>query len=151
MASALVIRLAEPSDRTSLEALQRRASLANPGDRDAVLAHPDAIDLPPDQIAGGHVFVATVEGAVHGFAVVLPREDGDAELDGLFVEPDLWRGGVGRQLVEHGAQAARARGAAALHVIGNRHAAGFYTRCGFLHAGPFATRFGDADRYVRPL
>jgi hypothetical protein len=37
------IREARPEELADLEALQRRASLANPGDREAILAHPDAI------------------------------------------------------------------------------------------------------------
>ncbi len=42
-------------------------------------------------------------GAPAGFAVVVPRDDGNADLDGPFVEPDLWRGGFGRKLVEEAA------------------------------------------------
>jgi len=32
---------------------------------------------------------------------MLPRPDGDVELDGLFVDPDVRRCGVGRSLVDH--------------------------------------------------
>src|SRR5512140_674045 len=99
--SDIVIRPARPTERSSLEALQWRASLANPGDRESLLANPDAIALPPEQITDGHVLVAQREGAIVGFAAVLPRPDGNAELDALFVEPRLWKGGVGRVLVEH--------------------------------------------------
>jgi predicted N-acetyltransferase YhbS len=45
-------------------------------------------------------------------------------------------------LVEHCGEMARAQGAAALHVIGNPHAAAFYTACGFEVAGEHQTRFG---------
>lgn len=41
-------RPATAGERRQLVELQRRASLANPGDREALLAHPDAIDLPLD-------------------------------------------------------------------------------------------------------
>jgi hypothetical protein len=68
---------------------QWRASLGNPGDRDALLANPDAIALPIEQIAAGCVFVAERDGVVAGFAAVVPRPDGGAELDALFVEPPL--------------------------------------------------------------
>lgn len=136
------IRLATVSEQRDLEALQRRASLNNPGDRDALLAHPDAIALPREQIAAGNVFVVEVQNAVRGFAAILPRDDGEAELDALFVEPDTWRRGFGRMLVEHAAALARDRGATALYVIGNPHAKGFYETCGFLLIGTTATRFG---------
>jgi GNAT superfamily N-acetyltransferase len=125
-----------------LESLQLRASLNNPGDRDALLAHPDAIELPIEQIAEGCVFVAEREGVVAGFAAVVPRPDGGAELDALFVEPHLWKHGIGRRLVDHIAVVARSRAASFLHVIGNPHAQGFYTSCGFDVTGTVDTRFG---------
>ena len=125
-----------------LESLQRRASLNNPGDREAILANPDAIAVPIEQLADGCVFVAERDGVVAGFAAVVPRSDGGAELDALFVEPQLWKQGVGRQLVDHVAQVARVRTATFLHVIGNPHAEGFYTSCGFTITGTIDTRFG---------
>jgi GNAT superfamily N-acetyltransferase len=134
--------LALPSERHALEALQTRASLANPGDRAALLANQDAIDLPLEQIEAGHVVVLELEGAPKGFAAILPREDGNQELDALFVEPDTWRQGCGRALVDYCAGMARERGAAALHVIGNPHAEDFYKACGFESIGTTATRFG---------
>ena len=136
------IRVALPSERRALEALQTRASLQNPGDRDALLANPNAIDLPLDQIAAGHVFVLEAAGSIAGFAALLPREDGNAELDALFVEPDAWRQGFGRALIDYCATTARGRGAAALHVVGNPHAEGFYRACGFESIGTATTRFG---------
>ena len=136
------IRPARPDEQTMLESLQRRASLSNPGDRDAILANPDAIALPIEQIAADCVFVAERDGVVAGFAAVLPRPDGGAELDALFVEPDLWKQGIGRRLVEHVANIARMRAATFLHVIGNPHAQGFYVSCGFFVNGTVETRFG---------
>jgi len=142
MASALTIRVAETSEQKALEALQWRASLNNPGDRDALLAHPDAIELPLDQISAGRVFVAEADGVIAGFAAVLPRPDGQSELDGLFVEPTIWRSGVGRSLVEHCCRFALANGASSLHVVGNPHAKDFYAACGFEILGEYQTRFG---------
>lgn len=140
--SDLVIRPAVASEQGELEALQFRASIRNAGDRDAILANPDAIQLPLEQIAAGQVFVAERDGLIRGFAALLDREDGDIELDGLFVEPDEWRTGLGRKLVEHCEQAARRQGAAAIHVTGNPHAEGFYKACGFETCGTQQTRFG---------
>jgi GNAT superfamily N-acetyltransferase len=145
------IRPARPAERQALEALQRRASLANPGDREALLAHPDAIDLPLESIDAGHVFVVEAAGSIKGFASVVSREDGNAELDALFVEPDTWRRGLGRALVEHCAAIARHRGAAAIHVIGNPHAEGFYRSCGFEVVGMAETRFGPGLSMRRRL
>jgi GNAT superfamily N-acetyltransferase len=139
----LAIRQALLSEQQALEALQWRASLGNVGDRDVLLRHPDAIAIPPEQIADGHVFVAEMDGSMVGFAAVLLRNDGQIELDGLFVEPDLQRRGVGRVLVDHCTEFARARSASALHVIGNPDAAAFYAACGFVCEGRQKTRFGE--------
>src|SRR5215471_2264066 len=97
----LLIRRAVTSEQKDLEDLQLRASLTNAGDRDALLAHPDAIELPLAQIAAGGVFVAEWNGAIVGFAAVEPRADGESELDALFVDPHMRRRGIARSLVEY--------------------------------------------------
>ena len=146
-----MIRPARLDERKDLIALQRRASLMWDEDRAALLAHPDVIDLPTDQIAEGHVFVWMEAGEVMGFAVVLPREDGDAELDGLFVEPEGWGRGIGRALVDHAAEKARGRGSDLLNVVSNKRALGFYRKCGFETLGEVATRFSNGVAMVRGL
>jgi N-acetylglutamate synthase-like GNAT family acetyltransferase len=151
MPNTVLIRSAMVSEQKTLEALQRRASLNNAGDRDALLAYPDAIDLPLEQITANRVFIAERDGAILGFSAVLPREDGETELDALFVEPRLWRSGVGRLLVEHCAVVARAQGSSLLHVIGNPHAQGFYAACGFKMIGTIGTRFGVGLSLIKVL
>jgi GNAT superfamily N-acetyltransferase len=136
------IRTAVAAERDALEALQMRASLGNAGDRDALLAHPDAIDIPLQQIAAGQVFVLERGFSIVGFSAILPREDGDTELDALFVDPGTQRQGIGRSLVEHCAKVARSAGSTTLHVVGNPHAEKFYLACGFKLVGTFETRFG---------
>ena len=90
----LALRLAAPEEHSDLEELQRRASLELPEYREELLANPDAIHLPPAQIANGQVIVAELDGEVAGFAAVV-----GGELDGLFIEPDLWGLGIGKALV----------------------------------------------------
>ena len=149
--SDIMIRPALHGERSGLEALQWRASLANSGDRDSLLANPDAIALPVEHIAEGHVFVAQRAGVIVGFAAVLPRPDGNAELDALFVEPTLWKCGVGRLLIEHCADIARERASRILHVVGNPHAERFYVACGFRTTGAVETRFGAGLAMQRRL
>ncbi len=144
-------RAAATSEKRQLEALQWRASLNNPGDREALLGNPDAIEIPLGQLEGGLVFVAESAGAIVGFAAIVTRRDGDAELDALFVEPDLWRRGYGRALVQHCADVARRRGSASLHVLGNPHARAFYGACGFEVLGSEPTRFGVGLRMRKTL
>ena len=129
--TTFLIRPAVISGQKELEDLQRRASLTNVGDRDALLTHPNAIELPTEQIGTGSVFVLEVNSAIAGFAALLPRADGSAELDALFVEPTMRRRGIGRSLVEHCSEIASSPGCTFLHVVGNPHAEEFYIACGF--------------------
>ena len=144
-------RPARPDERQALEDLQRRASLVWEEYRADLLAHPEAIELPADQIAAGRVCVAESCGDILGFSVVLPRDDGDAELDGLFVEPSAWRKGIGRALVEAAILRAMRSGAAALHVVANPLAEEFYRACGFTYSGETTTQFGVARTMRRSL
>jgi GNAT superfamily N-acetyltransferase len=108
------IRPAVVSEKKDLEALQLRAALNNPGDREAMLANPDAIELPIDQIEAGRVFVLEKDRSIIGFSAILPRDDGGTELDGLFVDSAFWRHGFGRLLVDYCAEVSRAQGSSAL-------------------------------------
>lgn len=143
----LTIRLAIPEERDALEALQRRASLALGEYNQQLEAEPDAIELPIEQIEGGAVIVAEYADRVAGFAVVL-IDDEEAELDGLFVEPALWKQGIGTMLINVAAHTARRRGLAIM-VVANPSARGFYEKCGFTVEGETDTRFGPALRMSR--
>jgi len=144
------LRLAIPAERSALQELQRRASLMWEEDRAALLANPDAIELPLEYITGRRTIVAE-SGQLLGFVVVLRREDGEAELDGLFVEPSQWRRGIGRALVDQAERVATADGAATLWVTANTRARAFYDSCGFVTVGEVATRFRPAPRMRKTI
>ena len=137
-ADLISLRRARPEEHGELEELQRRASLELLEYREQLLANPDAVHLPPAQIANGQVIVAELGGEIAGFAAVV-----GGELDGLFVEPDLWGGGIGRALIDAAVHDARQRGLS-LTVIANPRAKGFYESCGFSVEGEEQTRFGPA-------
>ena len=143
----LTIRLARPEEREELEALQRRASLALGEYNIQLEAEPEAIELPIAHLDGGAVLVAEREDRIAGFAVVLIDDD-LAELDGLFVEPELWRNGIGAALVDVAVHEARRQGLAMM-VIANPSARAFYEKCGFTVEGAAETRFGPALRMSR--
>ena len=145
-ADATTIRPAQVSERDALEGLQRRSSLHGPMYRGQLAAHPDAIELRLEQITGGLVRVAEQNGAIVGFAVLLERCEDACELDGLFVEPDRMRAGVGRQLMEDATRIARKRGATRIDVVANPQAVAFYEAVGFIRVGEAQTRFGPAPR-----
>ena len=93
-----------------------------------------------------HVRVAEQDGVRLGFAVLLERAGFACELDGLFVEPDRMRTGVGRRLIEDAMQVARSRGATRIDVVANPQAVAFYEAVGFTTGGAAQTRFGPAPR-----
>ena len=143
LADSLTLRLAQPEEHHDLEELQRRASLELPEYRDQLILQPDAIYLPEGQIANGQVIVAELDGEIAGFAAVV-----GGELDGLFVEPDLWGQGIGRVLVDAATHEARRRGLS-LTVVASPRARRFYEHCGFTVEGDEQTRFGPALRMTR--
>ena len=142
-ADTIILRLARPEEHAELEQLQAHASLELPEYREQLLANPDAIHLPPAQIANGQVIVAEYGGQIAGFAAVV-----GGELDGLFVEPDLWGRGIGRALIDAATHEARRKGLA-LKVIANPSARRFYESCGFSIEGEERTRFGPAFRMTK--
>jgi len=142
-ADAPTIRLARAEERPDLEALQRRASLALPEYRVQIEAHPEVIEVPAEQIAEGQVLVAELGGRIAGFAAVIA-----GELDGLFVEPDLWGRGIGTALIEAAAHEARIQGLS-LTVTANSTARLFYEKCGFTLEGERETMFGPGLRMSR--
>ena len=93
------------------------------------------------------MIVAELDDRVAGFAAVLIGDD-HAELDGLFVEPELWRNGVGAALVDVAVREARRQGLAMM-VVSGPSARLFYEKCGFTVEGEAETRFGPALRMSR--
>jgi GNAT superfamily N-acetyltransferase len=145
------IRPAQVSERDALERLQFRSSMHQPMYRAHLAADPEAIELPAEQITAGLVRVAEQNGVVAGFAVLLERSGVACELDGLFVEPDRMRAGIGRRLVEDAKQIARERGATRIDVVANPQTVAFYEAVGFEPAGEAQTRFGSGPRMSLPI
>lgn len=123
--------------------MQRRASLKWDAARPEQIQHPQTLTLPADHIAAGLVIVFEHWGEPAGFAVVVPRDDGRADIDGPFIEPDLWRGGIGRKLVEEAVQFAMALEASELvAAAASPRAEQFYAKCGFKATGTVDTTHG---------
>jgi GNAT superfamily N-acetyltransferase len=137
------IRAAHASVVSALAVVYRRASLANSGDRETLLANPDALAFSLDP--AGRTRVAAVDGDVVGFATLLAVA-GSGELEDLFVAPEWMGRGVGRALVLDAIAAARAARMPRIDVTANGHALGFYERVGFVLDGPAETQFGPAHR-----
>ena len=90
------------------------------------------------------VLVAEHDDEILGFAHVCPTRDNDqdsstvAELTSLYVKPDAWRGGIGRQLMASSTQTMITAGyrSATLWVLdGNQRAITFYEATGWVADG----------------
>jgi GNAT superfamily N-acetyltransferase len=145
-----LIRDAVPGDLAALRDVYARSSLSNDGDRDNLLAHPDALGFPDRAVREGRTRAAVASGVIAGFATWLSA--GDAiEIEDLFVDPDWMRQGIGRELVLDLISISRGRGANRVEVTANQHALAFYERNGFVVSHEVATRFGPAPRMQRGL
>jgi GNAT superfamily N-acetyltransferase len=134
------IRAATAADMEALGALKLRASLAWGEHVEALSAMPDACTVPAEHLP--FVFLAETDAGIAGFATVVAKPGPDAELEDIFVEPQLWRRGAGRLLMQEAAHRALALGASTLHVIANPRALAFYAACGFEELGPAQTELG---------
>lgn len=143
--AAPTIRTARDDEHGALVDLMRRSSLVWESERE-LLAHPEVIDVPPSALAEGRVRVAESGGRLVGFSLVVTLDAARDELDGLFVDPDAMRAGVGRALVEDLVSAARERGVSRIEVTANANALPFYERLGFVVDGVVETQFAPALR-----
>jgi GNAT superfamily N-acetyltransferase len=137
------IRSAGAADLPALRRIFRRASLSNAGDRDVLLAHPDALELPDGGVADGRTRVAVAaDGTVVGFITGLALGGSALELEDMFVDPDWMRMGVARGLVADLIATSRLDGIARIEVTANPHADGFYRSVGFVPWHECETQFG---------
>ena len=140
------VRTASAEDLPALREVFRRSSLSNPGDAEALLAHPEVFVLPDTWVLAGRTRVAvSPDGSVVGFATTTGSGP-TRELEDLFVEPDHQGTGIGARLVADAADLARRDGAHRLEVTGNPHASTFYARVGFESDGEVATELGPGIR-----
>jgi ribosomal protein S18 acetylase RimI-like enzyme len=145
--STIVVREATAADGPAVARIFRSASLSNPGDRDVLLAHPDALVLDDGLLARGRTRVATSDdGAVVGFASTRPTGPGVLELDDLFVDPGARRRGAARQLMHRIVAEAVADHVLRIEVTANPHALDFYEAVGFVADARQETELGSGLR-----
>ena len=145
-----MIRPGVAADLPAVTDVYRSASLANAGDRDNLLAHPEHLILGPDGLAEGRTHVAEENGSVVGFATWI-EADGIVELEDLFVAPGWMRRGIATALVNRITDVLLARGVECLEVTASPHALGFYRAIGFIDRGVAKTDFGTAPRMALSL
>jgi GNAT superfamily N-acetyltransferase len=104
---------------------------------------------------GGRVYQVWAGGEVVGCVALIPMEDGVYELSKMAVSPALRGKGVGRRLLLHAIEEARALGAASLFLGSNsilRNAVHLYEAVGFEHVPPESLpdmHYARADVFMR--
>ena len=127
----LSVRSARVEEASGLSALCVRSKAVWGYDPSFMALARTALEVSPEQIAAGDVWVPAAEGSIAGIVSLGPGNQPDTlDLDKLFVEPVRIRTGVGRLLLAHAVREARRRGANRLTILADPNAAGFYERCG---------------------
>lgn len=145
------IRRGVPSDRQALNAVMRDASLAVESGEvlRLLLAEPQHLEVDISLLECGQIFVATVEGELVGFASYLVGGSHDAELDGMFVQPEFWRRGLGKLIFEAVERELTSRGATGIRVVAGMSAVDFYKAVGFKIVGKEKTPLGPVMPVMR--
>lgn len=139
----IFIRAAREEDRDTLGALKLRSSLAWGDHIEELQALPEAREVSAARLP--HVIVAEHDEEIVGFTTVLVGNGSiQAELEDLFVAPEIWRRGIGRQLLAEAERHAAMLGAQSLHVVAGERARPFYEASGYRFAGAIATDFAPA-------
>jgi len=141
---AIALRPAKSADLPVLRDLTWRITLAEPAYADQARAQPHLIEGPVEAFQQEGVIVAEHAGRLAGYVAVLRHADAPAEIDGLFVEPELQRVGIGRRLLLAGLERLSAEGADRVTVVASPAAIRVYEACGFRQLGPTRTLFGAA-------
>lgn len=141
-----LIRPAMLSDTACVARVFRASALSNDGNRENLLAHPEALEFSDLPIVEGRTRVAAdADGDIVGFATYVISED-IFNLDDLFVNPGRMGNGVGSALVEDVIALAQEHGTTRIEVTADKHALGFYEKAGFVYDHNVYTRFGPAPR-----
>ncbi|MEZ5938862.1 MAG: GNAT family N-acetyltransferase [Hyphomonadaceae bacterium] len=131
--------------------IQVRTSLMWPDYRQPLLEDPSWLDLPPRLFKENRILVVEEHGEPAGFAVVTPREDGDAQLERLMVCPGHWGNDAVSRLFEASITKARTEGAWVLHTDALESAREFYETFSFVVGGRLETSKGPLFSMRRPV
>lgn len=145
----LLIRSAHNEDKEALGTLKLRSTLAWGDHVDELLVLPEARQFSAAHLP--HATVAELDGALVGFVTVVPGTGTEAELEDLFVAPELWRKRVGTRLLNEAEHRATELGIRSLHVAVGDRARSFYEAAGYLFAGTVETEFSTAVKMSKTL
>lgn len=134
-APPLRIRPAALSDVDILTRLAMRSKASHGYDAAFMAQCREELAIRPQTLHERDVWVAENGDAIVGFFGLEPPDNGIAEVNPIFVEPDLQQAGVGRALWRKLEERARFAGALAIGLDSDPHAVGFYERMGMRVVG----------------
>jgi len=129
----LKIRRANPNESEILTALAHAAKRHWRYPENWIEAWKAELTITQDFIADNEVFVAIVEGEIAGCCALVVNTI--AELEHMWIDPQLMGNGVGRALFEHATRRAQALGFRSLELSADPNAEGFYQHMGALKIG----------------
>lgn len=127
---AFSIRPARPDEARALSELAIRSKAYWRYTPEQLEIFRGELTIRPAQIVDGDVHVALEGESIRGFYAVALLDDGRAELDHLFIDPDHLGRRIGQQLFAHACDAGRRLGATALRIQSDPNAAPFYVKMG---------------------
>ncbi len=133
------LRPALPSEAEALTDLCLRAKAVWGYDEAFMTACRPELTLTPEKITAAPVQVAEEDGRILGMAQLSFPSNDMAELEALFVDPDVQRAGIGRALFDWATAACRARSVRKLVIDSDPGAAPFYVRMGANQTGEVAS------------
>lgn len=108
------------------------------------------LTITPEFINNNHVYVAEGEGKLSGFYALSVKE-GKAELDHLWVAPDLIGTGVGKELFVAAMQKAAELKLTAVGISSDPNAEGFYQKMGAHRVGETTSELDGEPRVLPRL
>lgn len=142
------MRPARPDEAAELAALAVSSKGHRPLPPGALAHFARTHGLTAEVIAANEVRVGELDGAAVGFVTLLHRGSVTV-LDDLWLRPDVFGRGLGRQLFADAVEHAVAAGATALEWEAEPDAEGFYQRMGGVTTGYEASRHGPPRPLMR--
>lgn len=133
------IRRARPEEAEALTALIMRAKAHWGYDQPFLDACYPLLRLDPEVIAHDPVYCAEIAGKLAGVSHLIVLDNGEIELDHLFVEPAFIGHGIGGLLWQHAVEQARTLGARAIVLGADPNARPFYEHMGAIVVGEIAS------------
>jgi len=131
----VTLRTAAADDADALTDLAHRAK-AHWGYPASWMREWDAqLTIIPGYIELHEVWVAERDGTIVGMCALEDRGYGRWNLEHVWVEPDVHRGGIGRDLVHAALAEARRRGGEVVELLSDPYATGFYEKLGARRSG----------------